>query len=55
MVLKSVAGKDVSQWDFEDLMDLLNDQGQEDMRHLGDQTWPKRLTSFRASNSFEML
>ncbi|CAJ1388343.1 unnamed protein product [Effrenium voratum] len=27
MVVKSVAGQDVSQWDFEDIMDLLNDQG----------------------------
>lgn len=27
MVVKTVAGKDVSQWDFEDIMDLLNDQG----------------------------
>jgi len=27
MVLKSVAGEDVSQWDFEDIMELLNDQG----------------------------
>mmetsp|Transcript_143667 Transcript_143667/g.358105 ORF Transcript_143667/g.358105 Transcript_143667/m.358105 type:complete len:645 (+) Transcript_143667:57-1991(+) len=27
MVLKTVAGKDVRDWDFEDLMDLLNDQG----------------------------
>mmetsp|Transcript_65800 Transcript_65800/g.146130 ORF Transcript_65800/g.146130 Transcript_65800/m.146130 type:complete len:616 (+) Transcript_65800:40-1887(+) len=27
MVLKSVGGQDVSQWDFEDIMDLLNDQG----------------------------
>lgn len=27
MVVKTVGGKDVSQWDFEDLMDLLNDQG----------------------------
>jgi len=27
MVVKTVAGTDVSQWDFEDLMDLLNDQG----------------------------